>query len=82
MMITGVITLWSGWGRVIDLAPIGHPCGIRELEGIHFDNLGRIVYADPQCPLEVYDNAYIVFLIVSLIGISLTVGGYRIYSNN
>jgi len=80
IMIVGVITLWSGWGNAVNLSSIGPLCAKRELRGLHLDNLGRIVYADPQCPLEVYDNAYIVFLLVSLTGIFLISAGYKYHN--
>jgi hypothetical protein len=83
-MLTGGLILWIGWGNAFNLIrPFHLGCGVTDPAGLHFDDLGRIVYTDPKCTGVVFDNAWMVFILLSVIGLGLIIGGrYSMQSKN
>lgn len=78
LVVSGGIVLYVGWGNAITiLNPGGHPCGVRDPAGLHFDSTLQLVYANPHCSLVVYDYAWVVFLLLSVVGLSAVTGGVR-----
>jgi hypothetical protein len=76
LSLAGGLILWIGWGQAWDLIkPVKVACGIQELRGLHVDSLGRVIYANSQCPMIVYDNAWLVFGTLSIVGIGFIGGG-------
>ena len=74
--------LWASWGNAFALLwPAKFGCDVRNPQGLHIDSLGRIVFTNPTCSGVVYQNAWLVFLSVSLIGLSLAGAGLYFLSN-
>lgn len=73
----GLLVLWSGWSNFHMLIPVGKACLATTNRGLRLDSLGRIVYADTKCTLPPYEHAYLVFLLLSIIGIALLWRGGR-----
>ena len=79
LIVAGAIVLYVGWGNALTLLiPGGHPCGIPDPVGLHLDSTLQVVYANPQCSVVVYDYAWVVFLSLSVIGLSAVIGGVRL----
>lgn len=75
IVFLGLDVLWIGWGNAFQLLSIGHACAVGPPQGLHFDGFGRLVYANPQCPMVKYEHANSVFLLVSAVGLSILGGG-------
>jgi hypothetical protein len=72
----GAAVLWVGWGNAFGLLwPGGHPCGVSSPEGLHLDSTLQLVYVNPQCPVVVYDYAWLAFLSLSAVGLTAIIGG-------
>jgi len=80
LSLGGALVLWIGWGQAWNLIkPVKVACGIRNPRGLHVGSLGRVVYANPQCPGVVYENAWLVFWTLSIVGVVLFVGGVYLW---
>lgn len=78
LILSGAIVLYVGWGNALTLLIPGGPlCGIRDPTGLHLDASLQLVYANSHCPLVVYDHAWVVFLSLSVVGLSAVIGGVR-----
>jgi len=74
----GIAVLWVGWGNAFGfLWPGGHPCGVRNPEGLHLDSTLQLVYANPQCSVVVYDYAWPAFLSLSAVGVTAVIVGWH-----
>lgn len=80
LIVIGGLVLWVGWGNALALVnPGGHPCGVRDPAGLHLDSMLQLVYVTPQCDV-VFDYAWVVFLSISIVGLSAIIGGIRLVS--
>jgi hypothetical protein len=80
-IIAGVLTLYVGWGEGLGFVTLGQNACERTVppQGLHLNDAGQIAYRRCQ---YVYDFAWPVFILVSLLGVTLLANGGRLYWTN